>query len=69
MAWYREHYQVPQAQLILETPEDHQAHEIRRILPPIEGRPGPLVEFPLTVAAAEALVAEFGAIGTFGGGG
>src|SRR5262245_42945422 len=61
--------QVPQTEFVSEAPQDNQTHHIGRILEPIEGCPAPFVEFPLTCTAAEAPVAQFGALGAFGGSG
>jgi hypothetical protein len=42
--------ELPQAQLVPEAPQDDQADDIRRIVQPIEGRPGPFVELGVPVA-------------------
>ena len=55
--------EIPQAQLVPDTPEDHQTDKIRRILPPIEGRPSPFIALALTVTAAEAMLVQLCAFG------
>jgi hypothetical protein len=42
--------ELPQAQLVPEAPQDDQADDIRGIVQPIEGRPGPFVEIGVPVA-------------------
>jgi hypothetical protein len=61
--------QVPQAQFAAETPEDHQAHDIRRLLETIEWRSWVFIAHTFAVTTAAPAIAEGGPIRAFGGGG
>ena len=52
---------VAEAQLVAETPEYGEQHDVRWVLQIVEGRAGPLVEPPPAGLAAEPPVAERGA--------
>src|SRR3954468_24054602 len=43
--------QVTQAQLVAQSPEDHEKHDVRRDLDPVQRRAGPLVEPPPAIPA------------------
>jgi hypothetical protein len=60
--------QVPQAQFVSEAPEDHQAHDIRRILETIEECPCAFIKDTAAVTTTEPAIAECGAIRAFRGG-
>jgi hypothetical protein len=49
---------IPQAELGPEAPQHHQADDVDRILPPIEGGAGPFLTLPLTVTTAEAAIPQ-----------
>jgi hypothetical protein len=69
-ATLEEHFgQVPQAQLRAEAPEDHQAHDIGRILETIEECSCAFMKDTAAVTTAEPAIAECGAIRAFRGGG
>jgi hypothetical protein len=51
--------QVPQAELVAEVPQGHEADHIGGKLQPIDGCPCTFIEDTLTIAAANATIAQF----------